>query len=135
MDLTKILVIETALNSALTAALKIFCTLLCKRHQQQYRTHAIPNEMIRLNRVILIMMPNHLPDHFGNLCWHTFPWCRKNEAFEQRFFNNFHDSHFNEWSKRVILACMCVKLLLRLYVCHRVHFGSILGPFCLLSEC
>ena len=35
----------------------------------------------------------------------------------------------------VILAYMCVKLLVRLYVCHRVgpfwvHFGSILGPFC-----
>ena len=34
----------------------------------------------------------------------------------------------------VILAYMCVKLLVRLYVCHRVgpfwvHFGSILGPF------
>ena len=35
---------------------------------------------------------------------------------------------------RVILAYMCVKLQMRLYVCHRVgpfrvHFGSILGPF------
>ena len=35
---------------------------------------------------------------------------------------------------RVILAHMCVKLQMRLYVCHRVgpfgvHFGSILGPF------
>ncbi len=35
---------------------------------------------------------------------------------------------------RVILAYMCVRLLVRLYVCHRVgpfwvHFGSILGPF------
>ena len=34
----------------------------------------------------------------------------------------------------VILAYMCVKLQMRLYVCHRVgpfwvHFGSILGPF------
>ena len=34
----------------------------------------------------------------------------------------------------VILACMCVKLQMRLYVCQapcpfRVHFGSILGPF------
>ena len=34
----------------------------------------------------------------------------------------------------MILAYMCVKLQMRLYVCHRVgpfwvHFGSILGPF------
>ena len=34
---------------------------------------------------------------------------------------------------RVILAYMCVRLLVRLYVCHRVgpfwvHFGSTLGP-------
>ena len=54
---------------------------------------------------------------------------------------------FYHWPKKsttncnkfwVILAEMCVRLLVRLCVCHRVgpfwvHFWSIFGPFCLLS--
>ena len=39
-----------------------------------------------------------------------------------------------QFTKGVILAHMCVKFQMRLYVCHRVgpvrvHFGSISGPF------
>ena len=40
---------------------------------------------------------------------------------------NTHSTHvFIFW---VILAYTCVKPVVRLYVCQRVHFGSILGPF------
>ena len=52
----------------------------------------------------LIMMPSHLPDHLGHMCWQTFPWWNvgfdRNESFKQRFFNNFHVSNFNERSNK-----------------------------------
>ena len=52
--------------------------------------------------------------------------------------NTFIQQQFHLMNLWVILAYMCVKLLVRLHVCHRVgsiwgpfgvHFGSILGPF------
>ena len=79
--------------------------------------------------------------------WQDAEIANWNELYEwfKRFSRCCISTHW-----RVILVYVCVKLQMRLCVCHRVglfwvhfgsilvpfwvHFGSILDPFCLLSE-
>ena len=64
----------------------------------------------------------------------SFPFCERSAIVFARQASGFprvccnpSSTNLNNMACRVILACICVKLLVRLCVCHRV--GPFLGPF------